>query len=271
MRTYEVATIFNDPAQYAAMRASFEAAGFVAPRVRFTPMDNSAANRFDPYAVLAAFAAGGGADVLILCHQDVRLDLGDDAAALDGVIGRIEAADPDWAVLGNAGVNYRRDRRGWLNDPGGRERTAPVPESCLSLDEDFLVVRRHAAPPTTPGLSGFHLYGTDVVLNAALAGRRSYVVPFLLTHLSSGNATSADFRRACDRFEAAWNGRLLVGVVNTTCAYFVLSRRPAVRWLLRRWRARAVLGWCGLTFAVAWPDCLGLTRSSSLRLRRRLG
>ncbi len=278
MRTYQIATLHTDPAQYAAMRASFEAAGFVAPRARFTPLDNSAGNRFDPYAVLAAIAGGGGGvpavsgdeAVVILCHQDVRLDLGDGLAALDAVVDRVDAADPNWAVLGNAGVNYRRQQRWWLDDPGGRFRTARGVEACQSLDENFLVLSRRRLARPTAGLSGFHLYATDAVLNAAVAGRRSYVVPFLLTHLSVGKADSPEFRLACRQFEAAWTPRLVVGIVTTSCAYFKLSRWAAVRWLLDRWRARAVLAWCGLTLAPAWWDCLGVTRASSLRLQHRL-
>jgi hypothetical protein len=275
MRRYHIVTIYNDAAQLAAMRATFVAAGFDDGRARFTPLDNRGANRFDPYAVLAAMAGGtddmaGDEPCVILCHQDARLNLGDGVATLDAIVDRLDAVDPSWAVLGNAGVNYRRQGRRWLDDPDGAHRSSPDAEACMSLDENFLVLRRGRIPRPTPGLSGFHLYATDLVLNAALAGRRSYVVPFLLTHLSGGDVASAAFAAARAAFESAWADRLLVGIVNTTCAHFVLSRRPAVRWLLHRWRVRAVLAWCGLTLAVTWRDCVGLGRTSSLRLRRRV-
>ena len=92
--TYEIVTIFNDPAQYAAMRATFAAAGFDDHRARFTPLDNSGGNRFDPYAVLATIVGGGREPYVILCHQDVRLDLGDGVAELDAVLARVERGDP---------------------------------------------------------------------------------------------------------------------------------------------------------------------------------
>ena len=271
MSTFEIVTIFNDPAQYAAAAASFVAAGFTPGRARFTPLDNSCENRHDPYAVLGGIAASAGPEpYVILCHQDVRLDLGDGCDRLASLVARVEAADPDWAVLGNAGVNYRRQPRWWLDDPRGQHRTAPVPEAVISLDENFLVLHRGQVAAPTPGLAGFHLYATDLVLNAALTGRRSYVVPFLITHLSAGNLTSPEFDRAAVRFDAAWQARVAVGVVNTTCTYFVLSRWRSVRWLLRQWRVRAALAWCGLTLAPHWWGCLGVGRGSSLRLAGRL-
>jgi hypothetical protein len=271
MRRFEIVTIFNDPAQYAAAAASFDAAGFSAEQARYTPCDNSNDNRFDPYAVIDALGTSADPEpYVIVCHQDVRLDLGDGIGQLDRLIARVEASDPDWAMLGNAGINFQREGRHWLNQPGEQARSAPVPEACMSLDENFLVFHRKRAPRMTPGLTGFHLYGTDAVLNAAIAGRRSYVVPFLLTHLSRGSPESAGFRTACREFEAAWNPRLTVGIINTTCVNFFLSRWRIGRFLISRWRLRDAMARRGITFAPHVWNCVGIGAASSLRLARQI-
>ena len=271
MRSYDVVTIFNDPAQYGAMAETFRAAGFGPDRARFVPCDNSTGNDFDPFGVIRSLADTAGGRVVILCHQDVRLDCGDGVAELDAILDTIDAADPDWAVLGNAGVNYHRLARRWLNSPGEPGRTAPVPESCLSLDENLLIFNPRRPPAVSPGLSGFHLYGTDAVLNAAMTGRRCYVIPFLLTHLSKGNVDSPEFKAACRAFSAAWSPRLFLGIINTTCANFVLSRRRRICFVINRfWRIRHGLARLGVTFAPHWWNALGLGRASGSRLARRI-
>ena len=103
----------------------------------------------------------------------------------------------------------------------------------MTLDESFLVVRRVNAVTTSPELSGFHFYGTDLCLNAAVLRRTCYVIDFPLTHLSRGNRSPL-FYAAKNAMVQSWAPRLWVGVVKTTCSSFSVSCNPLIRRLLNR-------------------------------------
>lgn len=224
----QIITISNNAGQYAAMKASFIAAGFDESRVRFTRLDNSEGNRHEPYEVLRTLDTLGEEPTVILCHQDIRLDLGDGFDALMAILREMDRRDPRWAVLGNAGSSRRARLVRYLDDPYGRHRDAGLPRRAMSLDENLLIIRRGAGPLASDGLSGFHLYGTDACLCATMNGRTCYVVPFLLTHLSAGNAASSDFNVAKERLIEVWKPRVLSLVIITTCTPIAIGATPAI-------------------------------------------
>ena len=232
-----IATIANDLAAYAALRRSMELAGFDEQRCRFTLFDNSASNQFEPHGVLRSLPTDGDEPYVILCHQD--LEFGPEATA-DRLLQRVEqlnAQHPRWAVAGNAGTTPRGRYVLHLDEPTGSYRATTLPARVISLDENFLVLRRSRFPRVSPGLSGFHLYGTDLVLNAMLAGDQAYVIDVALRHLSAGNPASAAFNTARDQLMDHWRNNLLLGVVRTMCTGFCLSRWS---WLdrLMNWQPR---------------------------------
>ena len=71
-------------------------------------------------------------------------------------------------------------------------------------------------------LSGFHLYGTDLCLNARMRGYRAFVVDFHLRHKSPGTV-SEGFRAVekamIAKYAEAWKPRWLT----TTCTVMFLS------------------------------------------------
>jgi hypothetical protein len=101
-----------------------------------------------------------------------------------------------------------------------------------SLDENFLVIRTGTAISCTAGLAGFHLYGTDLCLNALEGGWQSYVIDFRLHHLGVGHKDSA-YQAALDRFVKSWSSRTVAWYIRTTVELLFCGRS---RWL------RAVLG-----------------------------
>ena len=61
------------------------------------------------------------------------------------------------------------------------------PRNVASLDEVVLIVRRASEVSFDPALPSFHLYGTDIVLEAQKAGMKSYVVDLPVIHNSKAN------------------------------------------------------------------------------------
>ena len=244
MMTFHILTISNDLDQYAAMRASFLAAGFDDARCRFSLLDNSRANAHEPYEAINAALADAAEPYLIFCHQDVRADLGHGFDQLTGVLGELTRADPRWAVAGNAGGTTNRLFY-HLVDPNGDHRAGPLPQRVFSLDENFMVVRGDAGVRCSTSLASFHFYGVDLCLNAMLAGRSAYVVDFRLTHLSRGDSDGADFQRRLGEVQARWSPSFPLCIIKTACCDLPLSRFAPVRAALRnprlrRWVIRAM-------------------------------
>jgi hypothetical protein len=232
---FSVCTLVTDPAQHAAMRASFEAHGFTPDVAEFLHLDNSEGNRWDAYAGLAKLLEDARGAHVILCHQDVRL-IGDGAAALASRLAALDARDPDWAIAGNAGATEEGALVIRISDPHGADtRRGTFPARVESLDENFLVVRRDAGLRPSPELKGFHLYGTDLCLQARRRGRTAWVIDFHLRHLSAGRVDRG-FLAEQAGFERHWGrlfGRALV--IRTTCTRLTL-RTGIVADLLARWR-----------------------------------
>lgn len=139
----------------------------------------------------AAYNAGIGrtsADILVFAHQDVYLPYGWDqmlAAAIDGLTN----TDPTWAVLGVFGMAHDVKPRGHMYCTGlekvlGGPFIDPI--ACNALDELVLIVRRSSGLLFDPLLPGFHLYGTDICLEARRRGLRSYIIPAFCIHNTAG-------------------------------------------------------------------------------------
>ena len=234
---FEVYTFVNDEAQYADMRASFSAAGFESEMfVRLSGDDD------DPYRAIPRIGETSTARYPILCHQDVRLDQGADAGQLSAALEEIDQLDPHWTVAGDAGLTRsgRLVRR--VVDPAGGFSGGLVPCEVVTLDENLLVFNRRAISRCSRGLSGFHLYGTDVCLNALSSGGSAYVVDFAVTHLSSGDAETIDYLQAKERLASVWNRRCLFRYVIAPTATLFLSRSMALR---RVFGSRRALEWIG--------------------------
>lgn len=201
---FRIATFVNDEEQYGEMRASFEAAGFTAPLARFTIETG------EPYAGITRLGQAGEPYVLLV-HQDVRCDRGDTASALQTRLDELTENDSQWVVAGNAGRHLVPPASKHLvpvrniSDPHGTTWSSGLPKKVVSLDENLLILKTAGKPSCSPELSGWHLYGTDVALNAILTGGSAYVVDFRLTHLSAGNP--GGFVASSRRFSAHWRSR----------------------------------------------------------------
>jgi hypothetical protein len=142
------------------------------------------------------------ADLLIFAHQDIYFPAGW-FARLQMASARLSSIDPEWAVAGVFGVAPERRFVGHLWDSAlGFVCGAPFesPQEIVSLDEVVLIVRRASEISFDPSLPSFHLYGTDIVLEARKAGKKSYAVDLPVIHnakpvvrLDRGYAAAYDF------------------------------------------------------------------------------
>lgn len=183
---FSICTLVSDPAQHAGMLQAFHAAGFTGPDCEFLHIDNSGDNQGDGYRGLNLLIGQAEGRYLVLCHQDIRPM--DDRATLTARLQDLGARHPDWAVAGNAGFDDRHRPVLRITDRHMLDaRTPGLPLEIASLDENLLILRREALLGFSHDLSGFHLYGTDIVCQARLRGWRAFVIDFHVEHLGRGS------------------------------------------------------------------------------------
>ena len=109
----------------------------------------------------------------------------------------------------------------------------------MSLDENFIILRKDSAVRFSDDLSGFHLYGTDIVFQAHLQGRSAYVVDFHLEHLGKGEIDQS-FVTCMQAFQRKYS-RLGQGLqIKTPSTRVSLGPRSYGTWLWQRKLARRV-------------------------------
>ncbi len=226
---YSFCTLVSRPAQYAQMLASFRAAGFTAADCEFLYLDNSTTNQGDGYQGLNRLIAAARGRYIVLCHQDLLAI--DPRARLDECLTQLGTHAPDWAVVGNSGHDDRGRKRQRLTDRYGYDMTAgPLPARVDSLDENFLLLRRDAALGFSHDLSGFHLYGTDLCLQADLRGRSAWVVDFHMEHLGQGRV-DASFAACMTGFGQKYRRALRPRSVITPSVRLTVGRFDPAAWL----------------------------------------
>ncbi len=225
-RSYTIATLVTDPAQYEVMQQSFVDFGF--GDCEFLKIDNTGEKQTCAYNGLNHMLNQASGDIVILCHQDVRL-FDDGRAELDARLDELDTSDPGWAVAGNAGGVSPGQLALRITDPHGADQNiGHFPCRVSAVDENFIVVRRDARIGFSYDLSGFHFYGADICMMAQVAGRSAYVIDFHLAHLSAGNKDPS-----FDKMEAAflnkWGDALSARWIQTTCSLFYVSGEPLKR------------------------------------------
>lgn len=151
--------------------------------------------------------------IVVFAHQDVFLP---DAWAgqLARAVSRIESVDPDWAVIGAFGIDLTGQpvghawSTGLARRLGGRLET---PVETTSIDEFVIVLNRASGLRFDPALPGFHLYGTDIVLEAARRGLKSYVAEIPAIHNSKPvHGYAGGYAEAWRFMRRKWSDRLPV-------------------------------------------------------------
>jgi hypothetical protein len=206
---FSICTLVSRMDQYHKMLTSFIDAGFSTDKCEYLYINNTERNVFDAYEAFNIFLQRAKGKYIIICHQDIQL-LYDRINILEERIRELEKIDPKWALIGNAGainLKYRSVNISHGDPPFHLKRGKYFPQKVVSLDENFILIKKQANLAVSSDLAGFHFYGTDICLIAAILGFSAYVIDFHLYHQSRGNydeefflskkALYNKYRRAC--------------------------------------------------------------------------
>lgn len=222
---YTIASIINNHTHLEVMHRSLRGGGFDAADCEYLHIDNTAGEPICAFSGLNALLNEARGRYVILCHQDVRL-MTNDRTDLDARLAELEACDPAWALAGNAGGVSAGQLAVRITDPhGANQSVGTFPARVMSLDENFIIVKREARIGFSNDLSGFHFYGADICLNAATAGWNSYVIDFHIAHLSAGKK-DASFAVSERMFRNKWSNAFAPRWMQTTCSLIHLAGNP---------------------------------------------
>lgn len=243
---YSICTLLTEKDQYRDALRSFRDAGFVEPESEFLYIDNSEENKYDAYSGVNKFLQVAKGDYIILCHQDLILHA-DKKGKLDNIIDDMTSLDPEWALLGNAGGIVPGKQAYHLTEFTGSDehllRCGTFPSKVVSLDEDFIVVKKSAGLSVSNDLGGFHMYGTDLCMIAKILGYSAYVVDFHLWHLggastkapaTSGSHVTSSFDVAKNNLIRKYQRVFSPRFMQTTCTLFYVSSSKLKNFLFNR-------------------------------------
>jgi len=241
-KVFSICTMVNDWVEYEAYQQSWIKMGFGGSDCEFLVSDNSSSNKLDGFQSSRLFLNEARGQYIIMAHSDSHPKVTKDKMLK--LLRRLEAFDPKWAVVGNAGMN-QIGQGIWahgFNMPGvsgknGAKGFHPV----HALDENLLIAKAEARLSLSYDLGGFHLYGLDLCDVARRLGRTCYVAPMRWYHDSHGTLNT-DFYQKVSEFESKMRNYRWPKIWRTTCAYLTVSRSPLARawaraqacWMLRK-------------------------------------
>lgn len=184
---FSICSLVTRKEEYQEMLASFLAHGFTEDCCEFLHADNSKECTFDAYTGINHFLKEAKGKYVIICHQDILLH-NDTIQGLRTKLSELDALDKNWGLCGNAGAAAPNHVVYHISYPdSGLKSKGKFPLKVAALDENFLIVKNEACLKVSNDLSGFHLYGADLCLQAELNGFNAYVIAFDVIHKSKGN------------------------------------------------------------------------------------
>ena len=213
-----ICTIVTNMEEYNLMKQSFENAGFT-NGCEYIIADNTNGNIFDGYNAIRRFLQESKATYTIIVHQDVRCE--DSVECLTTCLTTLNNIDKNWAICGNVGGVGYNNIAYHINNNGVR-KTDGLPTRVFSLDENFLLIKTEKQLAISDDIKGFHYYGTDLAIIADFLGYNTYVIPFMVQHLSKGNLEDLFLHKP--HFLQQYGNKLHARFVQTSCDKFYLGK-----------------------------------------------
>ncbi|HYO09309.1 MAG TPA: hypothetical protein VER17_10085 [Tepidisphaeraceae bacterium] len=176
-------------------------------------------------------------ELVAFVHQDVYLPAGWADRLLRAVRDlEQDAAAKPWGVMGVWGVRGAGEYAGRVWCTGGNTEHAVAidrPVEVQSIDEVVIVLRRSSSLRFDERLPGFHLYATDIVLEARQRGLATYVFDAPVVHNSRGNPRPVDgmYLQAYRYMQRKWSHVL---PVETAVVALTRTGWPLYKHLVRR-------------------------------------
>jgi hypothetical protein len=171
-------------------------------------------------------------DLLVFVHQDVYLPEG----WIDTVKKTVETLseqDPNWGVLGVWGaVDYSNQPIGylWWTGNWGAKNPFEGAKEIVSLDEAVLIFRKSSGLVFDERLPGYHLYGTDICMDARRLGRKCYAISaFCIHNTNIGGLLPLQFWKCYFFMRRKWKASL---PIVTPCTRISFWCWPMIRWNL---------------------------------------
>src|SRR4051794_37329697 len=127
-------------------------------------------------------------DLLVFVHQDVYLPEGW-VASVEKALEVLSKKDPQWGVLGVWGVKRSGEGVGYLYCAGLMRKLGQAFDDApevRSLDEVVLIIRKSSGLRFDESLPGFHMYGTDICLEAKRQGMKCHAISAFCVHNTNG-------------------------------------------------------------------------------------
>jgi hypothetical protein len=241
-KVFSICTMVNDWVEYETHQQSWIKMGFGGKDCEFLVSDNSLSNKLDGFQSSRLFLDQARGQYIIMAHSDSNPRVTKDKILK--LLQRLEACDPKWAIVGNAGANYlsRPSITLGLKMPGFLEKKG-TKVFCFAhaLDENLLIVKAEARLSLSYDVGGFHLYGLDLCDIARRLGRTCYVAPMSWNHGSHGTLNTGFYQKVSE-FESKMRNYRRPKIWATNCTFLSVSRSPLARawaraqacWLLRK-------------------------------------
>lgn len=220
---FSICTLVTRKDEYQEMMQSFVDKGFTTDKCEYLHIDNSEKTTYEAYEGLNEFLQKAQGKYVILCHQDIFIHDSNYQDLLN-CIQELDYKDAKWALLGNAGgLNLKWIGTHITEGKTGIVRTEPnLPLKTITLDENFIVVKKSANIALSNDLRGFHFYGTDICLIANILGYNSYLINFNLTHKSNGKKDQSFYeieKKIKNKYYKAFRPKF----ISTTFSRFYIS------------------------------------------------
>ena len=241
-KVFSICTMVNDWVKYEAHQQSWLKMGFGGKDCEFLVSDNSSSNKLDGFQSSRLFLNQARGQYIIMAHLD-----SDPMVTKDKILKllrRLEAIDPKWAIVGNAGINHLSGSFITLGLKMPRvsgKKGVKGFHLVHTLDENLLIVKADARLSLSYDLAGFHLYGLDLCDVARRLGRTCYVAPMAWYHGSHGTLNMVFYHKVSE-FESKMRNYRKPKIWATNCTFLTVSRSPLLRawvraqacWLLRK-------------------------------------